>query len=66
MPSGHSLSIYVRFSGKKNISRERCNHYYIQTRYVDLFFPLQPFSKKTLRKIDPKSAPKYCVYIGSC
>ena len=36
MPRGHSLSIYARFSGKKRtsmyISREKGDHYYIQTR----------------------------------
>ena len=43
MPRGHSLSIYVRFSGKKRtslyISREKGNHDYIQIRHSDLFFP---------------------------
>ena len=38
---GHSLSIYARFSGKKRtsmcISREKGDHYYIQTRQNDLF-----------------------------
>ena len=37
-----SLSIYARFSGKKRtslyISREKGDHYYIQTRHNDLFF----------------------------
>ena len=60
MPRGHSLSIYARFSGKKRssmyISREKGDHYYIQTRHNDLFLPLQSFSRKTLRKIGPKSA----------
>ena len=41
MPRGHSLSIYARFSGKKStsmyISREKGDHYYIQTRRNDLF-----------------------------
>ena len=41
MPRGHSLSIYARFSGKKktslSISREKGDHYYIQTQYNDLF-----------------------------
>ena len=36
MPRGHSLSIYERFSGKQrtslNISREKGDRYYIQTR----------------------------------
>ena len=42
MPRGHSLSIYARFSGKKRtslyISREKGDHYYIQTRHNDPFF----------------------------
>ena len=50
-PGGHSLSIYAYFSGKKRtsmyISREEGDHYYIQTRHNNLFFPLQPFSRKT-------------------
>ena len=41
MPRKHSLSIYARFSGEKKtslcISRERCDHYDIKTRYDDLF-----------------------------
>ena len=36
MSRGHSLTIYVRFSGKKRtslyISREKGDHYYIQGR----------------------------------
>ena len=40
MPRGHSLSINAYFSGKKRtslyISREKGDHYYIQTRYNDL------------------------------
>ena len=47
MPGGHSLSIYARFSGKKRtslyISREKGDHYYIQTRHNDLFFPITIF-----------------------
>ena len=39
---GHSLSIYARFLGKKRtslyISREKGDHYYIQTRHNDPFF----------------------------
>ena len=50
MSRGHSLSIYTRFSGKKRtslyISREKGDHYYIQTRHNCLFFPLQSFSRK--------------------
>ena len=45
MAGGRSLGIYARFSGKKRtsmfISREKGDHYYIQTRHNDLFFPLQ-------------------------
>ena len=41
MPRGHLLGIYARFSGKKRtsmyISREKSDHYYIQTRRNDLF-----------------------------
>jgi len=58
-PGGHSLSIYARFSSKTRtsmyISREKGDHYYIQTRHNDLFFVLQSFS----RIIGPKSARKY-------
>ena len=42
-----------------NTKLEQGDHYYIQTRYKDLFFPLQSYSKKTLRKNVPKSARKY-------
>ena len=57
MPRGHSLSIYVRFSGKKRtslyISREKGDHYYIQIRHNDLFYPYNLFlgkRKKTLAR----------------
>ena len=60
MPWGHSLSIYARFSGQKRtslfVSREKGDHYYIQTRHNDLFFPLQSSSRKTYKKIGPKRA----------
>ena len=63
MAGGRSLDIYARFSGKKRtsmfISREKGDHYYIQTRHNDLFFPLQSFSRKTEREIGSKSARKY-------
>ena len=43
MPRVQSLSIYERISGKKGtsmyISREKGDHYLIQTRHNDLFFP---------------------------
>ena len=63
MAGGCSLGIYARFSGKKRtsmfISREKGDHYYIQTRHNDLFSPLQSFSRKTERKIGSNSARKY-------
>ena len=41
MPRGYSLSIYARFLGKKRtslfISREKGDHYYIQTQHNNLF-----------------------------
>ena len=41
MPREHLLGIYARFSGQKRtsmyISREKGDHYYIQTRHNDLF-----------------------------
>ena len=40
---------------------------YIQRRHNDLFFSLQFFSRKTWRKIGPKSVHKYwCKYMRSC
>ena len=52
MSRGHSLSIYQRFSGKKRtsmyISREKGDHYYIQTRHNDLF--LGKLKEKLARK----------------
>ena len=62
MPRGHSLIIYVRFSGKKRtsmyISRENGDHYYIQTRHITIF------SGKTQRKIVAKSVLKYWASIS--
>ena len=47
MPREHLLSIYARFSGQKRtsmyIAREKGDHYYIQTRHNDLFFPITIF-----------------------
>ena len=41
MPRGRSLNIYARFSGKKRtsmyISRQKGDHYHIQTRHNDPF-----------------------------
>ena len=46
-----ALAQYLRaLSGKKrtsmHISRQKGDHYYIQTRHNDIFFPLQSFSGK--------------------
>ena len=38
MPRGHSLSIYGQKRTSLFISREKGDHYYIQTRHNDLFF----------------------------
>ena len=58
MPREHSLSIYARFLGKKRtslyISWEKGNHYYIQTWHNVFFFPLQPFSRKLVKKNWPE------------
>ena len=63
MPRGHSLSIYVRFSGKKRtspyISREKGDHYYIQTRHNDLFSHYNLFLGKLKQKLAQKGARKY-------
>ena len=59
MPRGHSLSIYAGFSGKKRtslyISREKGDHYYIQTRHNDLYFPLHLFLEKLEEKLARKA-----------
>ena len=58
MPRGHSLSIYARFSGKKRtsmyISREKGDHYYIQTRRNDLFSHYNLFLGKLKEKLARK------------
>ena len=58
-PGGHSLSIYARFSGKKRTSlsiyRAKGDHYYIQKRHNDLFFPLQSFLGKFKEKLARKA-----------
>ena len=65
MPRGHSLSIYARFSGKKRtslyISREKGDHYYIQTRHNDLF----SHYNLSLGKLKEKLTRKARVYILS-
>ena len=59
MPRGHSLSIYARFSGKKRtsmyISREKGDHYYIQTRHNDLFPHYNLFLGKRKEKLARKA-----------
>ena len=59
MPKGHSLSIYARFSGKKRtsiyISREKGDHYYIQTRHNDLFSHYDLFLGKLKEKVTRKA-----------
>ena len=47
----HGLSLYI--------SQEKGDHYYIQTRQNDLFFPLQCYSKEIKKKNAPKGARKY-------
>ena len=56
------INFPVKYTVKDHISNtklEKDDHYYIQTRHNDFFFPLQSYSKKTLRKNVPKSAWKY-------
>ena len=59
MPSGHSLSIYARFSGKKRISlyisREKGDRYYIQTRHNDRFSHYNLFLGKLWEKLARKA-----------
>ena len=47
-----NIMFHCIFLGKKG------DHYYIQTRQKDLFFPLQSYSKKTLRKKCPEKRSK--------
>ena len=58
-PGGHSLSIYARFWGKKRtslfISREKGDHYYIQTRRNDLFSHYNLFLRKLKEKLARKA-----------
>ena len=59
MLKGHSLTIYGRFSGKKRtsiyISREKGDHYYIQTRHNDLFSHYNLFLGKLKEKLARKA-----------
>ena len=41
-----------------NTKPEKSDHYYIQTRHKDLFFPLKSYSKKNLRKKYPGKRSK--------
>ena len=54
MLRGHFPSIYARILGKKRtslyISRKKGDHYYIQTRYNDLFFPITMFFYENLKQ----------------
>ena len=45
-----SITLYV--------SREKGGHLYIQPLHYDLFFPLQSYSRKTLRKSTPKQCSR--------
>ena len=58
-PGGHRLSVYVRFSGKKristNISREKGDRHYIQTRHNDLFSHCNLFLGKLKEKLARKA-----------
>ena len=70
MPREHSPSIYSRFSGKKRtslyISREKGDHYYIQTRHNDLFFPHYNLFLGNLKEkhVGQKSVRKYWVSLS--
>ena len=59
MPSGHSLSIYMRFSGKKRTSLYippgKGDHYYIQTRHNNLFSHYNLFIRKRKEKLARKA-----------
>ena len=59
MLRGHSLSIYARFSGKKRtsmcISREKGDHYHIQTRHNDFFPHCNLFLGKRKEKLARKA-----------
>ena len=51
-PEKYTVKDYI-----SNTKLEKDDHYYIQTQQKD-FFPLQSYSKKTLRKNVRKSAQK--------
>ena len=59
MLKGHSLTIYARFSGKKRtsiyISREKGDHYYIQTTHNDFFSRYNLFLGKLKEKLARKA-----------
>ena len=72
MLRGHSLSICAPFSDLKRTSlyisgEQKGNHYYIQTRHNDLFFPLKIFLMGKLKeKLAEKRASILSECIGSC
>jgi len=57
---GTRLLLTLTFSAKKRtsmyISWEKGDHFYIQTRHNDLFFPLQSFLGKLEEKLPKKHA----------
>ena len=53
---GGTRSVFTRLFGQNESFNDNV---YRQKGYADLFFPLQSFSRKTLRKIGQKSAHKY-------
>ena len=63
MPRGHSLSIYAGFLGKMRTSMivygQKGDHYSIQTRHNDIFFP---FYNLFLGKLKGKLARKVHKY----
>ena len=69
MPRGHSLSIYARFSGKERtslyISREKGDHYYIQTRHNDIFshYNLGKLKEQLARKTRVNTEPGYRIVL---
>ena len=58
-PGGTRSDIYARFSGKKRtsmyISRQKGDHYYIQTRHNDLFSHYNLFLGKLKEKLARKA-----------
>ena len=67
MPTGHSLSVYARFSRKKRtlmyISWEQGDHCYIKTRYNDLFSHNNLFLENLKKNWPEKRASILFLYI---